>query len=83
MKLDESRASFIFELMQLSPPLGASFCLPFLKWPVETLVRVHLSCSIGRKMIGFLVDQLEGKDRQVWRESLVGSNSFYVMNRRD
>ena len=34
-------------------------------------------------MIGFLVDQLEGKDRQVWRESLVGSNSFYMMNRRD
>ena len=72
VKLDESRSALIFELMQFSPPWGNHLVIPLLKWTVETILRVYLSCSTGRKMIRWVVDQMEEKDRKMWMEVMKG-----------
>lgn len=58
-------------MMQLSSPLCNSFILPMLKWPLETVLRVYLSCSLGRKMVLHIVHLMEEKDLSFWKSIIV------------
>ena len=53
--MNEVLGGFVFELMQLSSPLCNLFILPMLKWELDVLLRVYLSCSLGKKMILYIV----------------------------
>ena len=72
MKINENMASYVFEMMQLSSPLCNFFILPFLKWPLETILRLYLSCSLGRKMILYIVHLMDEKDCSFWKSIIVG-----------
>ena len=72
VKINENMASYVFEMMQLSNPLCNFFILPFLKWPLETILRLYLSCSLGRKMILYIVHLMDEKDCSFWKSIIVG-----------
>ena len=67
--------------MQFSPPWGNHLVIPLLKWTVETILRVYLSCSTGRKMIRWVVDQMEEKDRKMWMEVMVRTEMGWDVER--
>ena len=72
VKINEIFAQYVLEGILCSAPIGCEMTLPLLKLPVETLLRVDLSCSVGRSLIGALVGKMEKKDQGVWKSVLVG-----------
>ena len=72
VKINEIFAQYVLESMLCSAPIGCEMTLPLLKLPVETLLRVGLSCSVGRSLIGAMVGKMETKDQTVWKSVLVG-----------
>ena len=71
--MNEVLGGFVFELMQLSSPLCNLFILPMLKWELEVLLRVYLSCSLGKKMILHIVSLMDAADEKTWRNVLVSA----------
>lgn len=63
--------AYVYEMMQFDPPFGNFFIIPMLKWNLETLLRLYLSCSLGRKMILLIVHLMDEKDKNFWKSIIV------------
>ena len=62
--MNEVMGGFVFELIQLSSPLCNLFILPMLKWDLEVILRVYLSCSLGKRMILHIVHLMDSEDEK-------------------
>jgi hypothetical protein len=71
VKMNEDLASFVYELLLLSPPFCYDYLLPILKWDFDVLLRMYLSCSMGQKMVLCIVNKMNNKDRDLWMSQIV------------
>ncbi len=69
--MNEVMGGFVFELIQLSSPLCNLFILPMLKWDLEVILRVYLSCSLGKRMILHIVHLMDSEDEKKWKSVIV------------
>ena len=69
--MNEVMGGFVFELIQLSSPLCNLFILPMLKWDLEVILRVYLSCSLGTRMILHIVHLMDSEDEKKWKSVIV------------
>ena len=69
--MNEVMGGFVFELIQLSSPLCNLFILPMLKWDLEVILRVYLSCSLGKRMILHIVRLMDSEDEKKWKSVIV------------
>ena len=58
--------------MLLDDPYCSVVCLPLLKLSVETLLRLFLSCSTGKRMVNVLIGKMSKEDQNVWKSVVVG-----------
>ena len=72
VKINESNAQYILEGMLLDDPYCSVVCLPLLKLSVETLLRLFLSCSTGKRMVNVLIGKMSKEDQNVWKSVVVG-----------
>ena len=72
VKINELNAQYILEGMLLDDPYCSVVCLPLLKLSVETLLRLFLSCSTGKRMVNVLIGKMSKEDQNVWKSVVVG-----------
>ena len=74
VKINEPNAQYVLEAMLLDDPHCSVVCLPLLKLPVETLLRLFLSCSTGKRMVNVLIAKMSKEDQSVWKSVIVRMN---------